>query len=293
MTHFRWLILSVIAFLPFVLISSGVTAHENYDSYYDYNYNTNYNYNDRYIEDAYNNRLGTECNFSSISVWVGNVRNGVVVTIDSLDEEVTRCIKNTSWISYFSNFGNSVNLEVNKTTLWVQIVATSTNTEVATSLVNAQWSRLLSNRPSSYISSKYSKRVTRTLPRYTPRKKVVVVEDRYYPYQQPTYQYQQYPQYVYNPPARSYVAGSSLFNTYQMYRSLAYQSNGVKITLTSPDYTTTRSLQSYYYTGLFSDFSGISVSVVSISWGVEVTITSGSTSTIEQIQKIGYALVYN
>ena len=218
MTHFRWLILSVIAFLPFVLISSGVTAHENYDSYYDYNY------------------------------------NGVVVTIDSLDEEVTRCIKNTSWISYFSNFGNSVNLEVNKTTLWVQIVATSTNTEVATSLVNAQWSRLLSNRPSSYISSKYSKRVTRTLPRYTPRKKVVVVEDRYYPYQQPTYQYQQYPQYV---------------------------------------YTTTRSLQSYYYTGLFSDFSGISVSVVSISGGVEVTITSGSTSTIEQIQKIGYALVYN
>jgi hypothetical protein len=78
-----------------------------------------------------------------------------------------------------------------------------------------------------------------------------------------------------------------------MYRTLTYQTNGVKITMSSPDYTTMRALQSYYFTGLFSDFSGISVSVVTISGGVEVTVTSGNTSTVEQIQKIGYALVYN
>lgn len=272
--------------------SIQTNAHEEYNSYYNEPYD--YRYSDRYYnpEDAYNSRLGTECNFSSISVGVGNVRNGVVVTIDSLDEAVTRCIKNSSWISYFSSFGNSVSLEVNNTNLWVQIIATSSNSEVATNLKNTQWSRLLSNRSPTYISSEYRNRITRTIPRYIPRRKAY--NNQQYPSYQPTYyQYPQYPQYPYTPPTRTYVAGSSIFNTYQMYRTLAYQSNGVKITLSSPDYNTSRTLQSYYYTGLFRELTGISVSVVNISGGVEVTVTSGSSSTTEEIQRIAYALVYN
>jgi hypothetical protein len=78
-----------------------------------------------------------------------------------------------------------------------------------------------------------------------------------------------------------------------MYRTLNYLTNGVKMTLTSGDYRTMNTLQSYYYTGLFSDFTGVSISIVNISGGVEVTVTSGSSSTVEQIQKIGYAIVYN
>lgn len=293
MAHFRGILLFVSFFISYSFLTLGAEAHENYDSsYYGYDSSNRYRYDDRYFVDAYNTRLGTECNFSSISVGVGNVRNGVVVTIDSFDEDVTRCIKNTSWISYFSSFGNSVSLEITNTNLWVQIVAASSNSEIATNLKNTQWPRLLSSRPSTYISSKYSNRVTRTLPRYIPRKKVVAYDDSY-SYHQPINYYPQYPQHVYTPPARTYIAGSSIFNTYQMYRTLAYQSNGVKITLSSPDYQTTRSLQAYYYTGLFRDFSGVSVSVVNISGGVEVTVTSWSSTTVEQIQKIGYALVYN
>lgn len=275
------------------IMNHEAIAHEdyNYHNYEPYAYHDTVEYYPTY-EDAYNSRLGTECNFSSMSVGVGNVRNGVVVTIDSLDETVTRCIKNSSWISYFSSFGNSVSLEVNNTNLWVQIVATSTHSEVATNLKNTQWSRLLSSRSPTYLSSRYSNRITRTLPKYIPRRKATT-NHYYQPYQPTYYQYPQYPQYRYTPPARTYVAGSSIFHTYQMYRTLAYQSNGVKITLSSPDYNTTRTLQSYYYTGLFRDLTGVSVSVVNISGGVEVTVTSGSSSTTEEIQKIAYAIVYN
>lgn len=77
-----------------------------------------------------------------------------------------------------------------------------------------------------------------------------------------------------------------------MYRALTYVSNGVKVTLTSADYSTMRYLQGYSYASLFSDLSGVSLSTSNIAGGVEVTITAGNTSTVEQLQKAGYALVY-
>jgi hypothetical protein len=99
--------------------------------------------------------------------------------------------------------------------------------------------------------------------------------------------------YFYTYPTRVYRAGSSIFpNVYQIYRALSSVPSGIKMTLTSPDYSTMRYLQSYYFTGLFSDFSGVSISISNIPGGVEVTVTSGSTSTVEQIGNIGYALVY-
>lgn len=271
-------------FLAFLVSFASIisaNAHDSY-SYYDDVY------------DYYSDNLGVECPFSSVSVGVGNVLDGVVVTIDSFDEEVTRCIKKTSWISYFSDFGNSVKVDISNTTLWVQIVATSKNSEVSINLKNVQWSRVITSRPSTYISSRYSKRLTRTLPRYTPRRRNVDIYDNNNYYNNNYYNntYSPY-NYWYNLPTRSYTAWSSIFNTSQMYRSMTYLSNGVKMSLSSPDYRTMSMLQSYYFTGLFSDFSGISVSISNIAWGVEVTVTSGNTSTVEQIQKIGYAIIYN
>lgn len=94
-------------FLAFLVSFASIisaNAHDSY-SYYDDVY------------DYYSDNLGVECPFSSVSVGVGNVLDGVVVTIDSFDEEVTRCIKKTSWISYFSDFGNSVKVDISNTTL--------------------------------------------------------------------------------------------------------------------------------------------------------------------------------
>lgn len=107
MRNFRSIIVTICSLAAFGFSFSSIAAHD------EYRYSDDY----EYYSDVYNSRLGTECDFSSISVGMGNVRNGVVVTIDSLDEGVTRCIKKSSWISYFSSFGNSVSVEISNTTL--------------------------------------------------------------------------------------------------------------------------------------------------------------------------------
>lgn len=66
-------ILAAVVSLFGLSLSMSVLAHDEYRY-------------ENYYSNAYNSRLATECDFSSISVGVGNVRNGVVVTIDSLDE---------------------------------------------------------------------------------------------------------------------------------------------------------------------------------------------------------------
>ena len=228
------------------------------------------------------------CSFSSASVGIGTLPDGVIVTIDSPDYALGRCIQNTSWTPYFTRFGNNVSISASQTTRWVQILATSTDQMTASDLQNAQWSDIItgSNTYGTYGSTTY----------YQPQ------APQYYYAQpsSPSYYYTQAPVYTpyvttpYYAPVttRTYTAGSAIFSTYQMYRALTYIPGGVKITMTSVEYNTMRYLQGYAFSALYRDLSGISTSISNISWGVEVTITSWNTSTIDQIQQIGYALAY-
>ena len=225
------------------------------------------------------------CSFSSASVGIGTLPDGVIVTIDSPDYALSRCIQNTSWTPYFTRFGNNVSISASQTTRWVQILATSTDQTTASDLRNAQWADIItgSNTYGAYGSTTY----------YQPTTLYYTTAPVQYYTQTPVYPtYTITPYYTTTAPARTYVAGSSIFSTYQMYRALTYLSNGVKVTMSSADYNTMRYLQGYTYSSIYRDMSGISTSISNIAWGVEVTITSWNTSTIEQVQKIGYALVY-
>lgn len=260
--------------------------------------------------------------YTSASVWVGTLTNGVMVTIDSSDYVLQNCIKNTAWLTYFTRFGNTVNISVSNTTRGVQITATSYDAGTVSNLQNATWRNIITgtttqserygytyNPPPTYY---YNDQYNRTPERYHTERNTTSYNQWYYNngqyytnqsyynnqyYTPPTSYSNTYPYYnnnsYYTVPARTYRAGSSIFsNTNQMYRALTYVSNGVKVTLTSADYSTMRYLQGYSYASLFSDLSGVSLSTSNIAGGVEVTITAGSTSTVEQIQKAGYALVY-
>ncbi len=246
--------------------------------------------------------------YTSASVWVGTLINGVVVTIDSTDYILQNCIKNTAWLSYFTRFGNTVNLSISNTTRGVQITATSYDSDTISNLQNATWKSLITGTTTNSNWNGYSYNQSPIY--YTNNQGYNTNTNGYYnntpplPYNQGYYNNQQqyynqgyyntYPQNTYYiQPTRIYRTGTSLFpNTNQMYRALTYMSNGVKITLSSADYTTMRYLQGYSFASLFTDLSGVSLSTSNISWGVEVTITAGSSSTVEQIQKAGYALVY-
>ena len=244
---------------------------------------------------------GVSCNFSNASVWVGILMDGVTVMIDSPDATLTRCIKDNSWTSYFTRYGNNVTISTDYTTRGVQIIATSGDAQIISDLQNAQWSRILRSAPrvststqspiyyydtpsyNSYHGNNYNNNYNNS-PQYN-----------YQPYTyNPSYYTPTYPTWsVPTTPVRNYRAGSTVFSNYsQISRGIAYINNGVQMTFTSPDYRTMLYLQGFYFTGLFSDFSGISVGLVNVSGGVQVTVTSGSTSTIDEIQKIGYALVY-
>ncbi len=277
--------------------------------------------------------------YTSASVWVGTLINGVMVTIDSSDSVLQNCIKNTTWLTYFTRFGNTVNVSISHTTHGVQITATSYDAGTVSNLQNATWRNIITgtttqserygytyNPPPTYYNNNQYPRAPE---RYHTERNTTSYNQWYYSNgqyytTQPTYSsnqgyysngnyyttqpsnstnqiYSYNGQYYtthpsntyYTTPARTYRAGSSIFpNTNQMYRALTYVSNGVKVTLTSADYSTMRYLQGYSYASLFSDLSGVSLSTSNIAGGVEVTITAGNTSTVEQLQKAGYALVY-
>ncbi len=246
--------------------------------------------------------------YTSASVGIGTLINGVVVTIDSNDYILQNCIKNTSWLSYFTRFGSSVELSVSHTTRGVQITATSYDSDTIASLQNATWKTLITGTTTNYNGNGYTYNQPPAYhnnqgyynPPPSPYNQNYNNTQGYYSNGQYYYNntnngyYTTYPQYnSYVQAARTYRTGSSLFpNTNQMYRALTYISNGVKVTMSSADYNTMRYLQGYSFASLFSDLSWVSLSTSNISWGVEVTITAGSSSTVEQIQKAGYALVY-
>jgi hypothetical protein len=195
--------------------------------------------------------------------------DGVTVMIDSPDATLTRCIKENSWATYFTRYGNNLTISTDYTTRGVQIIATSGDAGLISDLQNAQWSRILrsATRAStntqtplySYDTPGYSSSNGGTYhqPHHT-----------YQPYTyNPSYSTPVYPTWsVPTSPVRHYRAGSSVFANYsQISRGIAYTNNGVQMTFTSPDYRTMLYLQGFYFTGLFSDFSGISVNLVNIA----------------------------
>jgi hypothetical protein len=230
--------------------------------------------------------------FSSASVGVGTISNGVNISVVSYDTTIQKCIKNTSWLSYFTSFGNSVSIKVSNTTLGVQILATSYEESVIARLQNTQWSSRIKGNTDSYVDSSYDP------------------YNSYYVPPAPVYNTQTYNPYYYNPNSYpltpvyntaytntnyQYRTGTSIFGygTRSLSRSLTNLSNGVRMTFLSADYDTANFLQNYMFSSIFSqNLYGISISQNKISGGVEVTVTAGSSSTVREIQNIAYALVY-
>ena len=293
--------------LVFSIISPSVSAHygryrnqsnnsSNYSRSYEApvpQYNYNYNYNQQYP--SYGNTVVSCTNLSSVSVSIGTLSNGVNISVSSNDYTLQNCIKNISWLSYFTRFGNSVTLSVANTTLGVQITATSYDTSTVSSLQNAGWAAIITGVSNSggYGYNNYGS------PYSTPN----TYTQTYNYNQNPGYNYNNNYQYNYTPApvytytptyTNNYQAGSTFFwNTvYQISRSLSNISNGVQMTFTSPDYNTMRYLQGLSFSSLFSHMSGVSISRSDISGGTQITVTAGSTSSIQEIQNIGYALVY-
>jgi hypothetical protein len=222
-------------------------------------------------------------NFSSASVGVGTLSYGVIVTIDSDDYTLQNCIKNTSWVSYFTRYGSNVSTSISYTTRWVQITATANDVTTISNLQNAQWKNIITGYT---YNTPYTQPYYYTQPTYIPPPTYSIPSC-------PTNTYYNNTSICYTPPARTYKAGSSIFpNTNSMYRAITYISNGIKLTLSSADYSTMRYLQWYQYSSLFTDFVGVSISTSNISWWVEVTITWSNSSTIDQINRIGQAIVY-
>ncbi len=287
-----------------ILISPDVSATRVYQP--QRRYTPSYITNPVYQYQGTTTSTLTCSSYTSASVWVGTLVNGVMVTIDSPDYILQNCIKNTAWLSYFSRFGNSVTLSVSHTTRGVQITATSYDSDTISNLQNATWKTIITGTTTNNNSNGYSYNQAPTYyannqgysnPPPSPYNQNYNNNQGYYNNSQHLYNngysstYSQNTYYV--QPIRTYRAGSSLFpNTNQIYRALSYVSGGIKITMSSADYNTMRYLQGYSFANLFTDLSGVSLSTSNISWGVEVTITAGSSSTMEQIQKAGYALVY-
>lgn len=146
---------TIIFTLLFSIISPSVLAYgEGYSprrnrNYYNNNYQTqnqnrNYNYNYNYDYRPYTLPAIPSCSdFSSVSVGVGNLSNGINLSIASNDNALQNCIKNKSWIPYFTQFGNNVVLSVSNTTLGIQILATSSDASVVSKLQNTGWRYLI------------------------------------------------------------------------------------------------------------------------------------------------------
>lgn len=195
--------------------------------------------------------------------------DGVTVMIDSPDATLTRCIKENSWATYFTRYGNSLTISTDYTTRGVQIIATSGDAQLISDLQNAQWSRILRS------ATRVSTQSQGTAISYDNGYNQNYHSNQYYnpnyttqPYTyNPSYSTPVYPTWsVPTSPVRHYRAGSSVFANYsQISRGIAYTNNGVQMKFTSPDYRTMLYLQGFYFTGLFSDFSGISVNLVNIA----------------------------
>lgn len=257
------------------IISPSVSAHsERYWSRNSRNYHTRqtqapeYRHNYQQQPQYYTNPPVVSCsNLSNVSVGIGNLSNGVNISVASNDYTLQNCIKNTSWLPYFIWYGNNVTVSISNTTLGVQILATSSDTSTISNLQNAGWVNIITGISSYNYNYNYN------------------------------YNHNDNYQYVPNPTYTNtdnrYRRGTYVFgNTSQIVRSLYNISNGVQMNFTSPDYTTMLFLQRFSFTSIFSYLSGISISQSNVSWGTQVTVTAGSTSTIQEIQNIGYALVY-
>lgn len=273
--------------LIFSIITPSVLAHaDTYRSWRNRNYNNyqsqNQNQNRNYNYQPYTLPVVPSCtDFSSASVGVSNLNNGINLSIASNDSALQSCIKNKSWLPYFTQYWNNVVLNISNTTLGVQILATSSNATTVSDLQNAGWRYLITgvtnynyNYNNNYnynqnynYNNNYNQNYNRDC--------------------NCNYQYQN------NNSNRTYRSGTSVFwNTNQIVRSLYNTSNGVQMYFTSPDYNTMLFLQWFAYSNLFSYLSGISITLSNIAWGVQVTVTAGSSSTIQEIQNIAYALVY-
>ncbi len=225
-------------------------------------------------------------NFSNASVSIGTLPNGLNISVSSYDSALQTCIRSTAWASYFTRFGNSVNFSVVNTTLGVQMTATSYDSYTISSIQNTPWASIISGIQ-GYSYSPYYNQPQYWYPQY--QNNPSYNYNNQYQYNQP------YNQYSYTPPVydNSSRRGSVVFgNTSQIARSLTYVSSGVQMNFTSNDYNTMSYLQRFSFTYLFSHLGGVSVSQSNISGGIQVTVTAGSSSTIQEIQNIGSVLVY-
>ena len=212
-------------------------------------------------------------NFSNVSVGVGTLPNGIQLSIASNDSSIISCIKNTSWLSYFSRFGNGVTLQVSNTWLGVQVTATSYDSSTISAIQNAAWTTIITGASANNIYYNTPTYTTPTYNNYYTPAPVVLFTPSYDNY--------------------NYRSGTTIFgNVSQIARSLAYIPSGVRMTLVSGDYNTMLYLQQYSFTFLYAHLTGISISKSNISGGVEITVTAWSTSTINEIQNIGYAIIY-
>ncbi len=112
--------------LIFSIISPSVSAASRYKttrikSYYEDTYRTQpsyYTHDSRYSYGYPTNTYYNPCsNLSNVSVGVGILSNGVTISVVSSDSILVDCIKNISWTSYFTRFGNSVRVDVSNTSL--------------------------------------------------------------------------------------------------------------------------------------------------------------------------------
>ncbi len=105
----------VIFILLFSIISPSVLAYgggysprrnKNYNNYQSQNQNQNRNYNyNNYNYQPYTLPAVPSCtDFSSASVGVSNLNNGINLSIASNDSALQSCIKNKSWLPYFTQY---------------------------------------------------------------------------------------------------------------------------------------------------------------------------------------------
>lgn len=253
-----------VAFLMLILVSliSEVAAHDAYViPSYGYNYGYTRVARPTYTRPVVKNRFVTAqqplyinsqqnlvvCpNLSSVSVGAGNTTYGVNISIVSDNATLQNCIKNTSWLSYFTQFGNSVTVAVTNTTLGVQILATSYDTTVISNLQNARWSTIITGISYESNNSSY----------YNNYSNGNYYNNNYYqPTPPPPPYYNNYNNNYYNNNYTiPYRTGTDVFsgNTRYMIRSLSNVIGGVQMSFTSPDYNTTLYLQRFAFSDIFS-----------------------------------------
>lgn len=287
--------------LIFSVLAPSVSAASRYKisrtkPYYTASYQpqSQYIYDNRYGYTYPTTSYNPCSNLSSVSVGIGTLPNGVTISIVSSDYTLANCIKNMSWTSYFTRFGNSVRVDVSNTNLGVQIIATSYDSNIALSLQNTGWANLITGNTSycEYGTNNYSYAQDYA---YSPNYNYYDT----YQYHTNTYQNTFYTP-ISNPsiPTRTnsdgwYRTGTSVLgNTSQIARSLSYITGGVQMNFTSPDYNTMMYLQRLSFTNVFSRLSWISITQTNIGWGTQVTVTSGSSSSVQEIQNMGYYIVY-